>query len=68
MDDSLVEALEETIELMQEEISRYRDTNRRLRKVIRTLRRQVSIAAANDERFKELCESTDVADEDVDYV
>jgi len=59
----VVDALVESNEFLQEEVSRLRNNNRMLRTVISAqrktatvLRDQVAIAAANDEAFKEMCQ------------
>jgi hypothetical protein len=61
-DGSLVEALQESNDILQDEVSRLRETNATLRVVIRALRRtneslrqQVSNAAENDDTFKRFC-------------
>ena len=61
----VVDALVESNEILQEEVSRLRNNNRMLRTVISAqrktatvLRDQVAIAAANDEAFKAMCQET----------
>lgn len=61
-DGSFVEALKESNDILQEEVSRLREMNSTLRVVIRALRRtneslrqQVSNAAENDDTFKRFC-------------
>jgi len=63
----VVDALVESNEFLQEEVSRLRNNNRMLRTVISAqrktatvLRDQVAIAAANDEAFKEMCSDAPV--------
>jgi hypothetical protein len=58
----VVSALQESNDILQDEVTRLRDTNTTLRTVIRTLRRtneslrvQVSNAAENDDTFKQYC-------------
>ena len=68
------EALLESVDLLQEEVSRLRNNNRMLRTVISALRKtntvlstQVAFAAANDEAFKVMCqEGSDVTVEQAD--
>jgi len=63
MEDTLVvSALKEGNDILQEEVTRLRETNSTLRVVNRTLRRtneslrnQVAAAAENDETFKRYC-------------
>jgi len=61
----VVDALAESNEFLQEEVSRLRNNNRMLRSVISAqrktatvLRDQVAIAAANDEAFKGICQES----------
>jgi uncharacterized protein YaaN involved in tellurite resistance len=63
----VVDALVESNEFLQEEVSRLRNNNRMLRTVISAqrktatvLRDQIAIAAANDEAFKEMCSDAQV--------
>ena len=63
----VIDALVESNEFLQEEVSRLRNNNRMLRTVISAqrktatvLRDQVAIAAANDEAFKEMCSDAPV--------
>jgi hypothetical protein len=51
-----VSSLEEAIELLQEELSRYRRTNKLLRTINGSLRRSLAIAHENDESFKSFCQ------------
>jgi hypothetical protein len=62
-DGTLAAALQESNDILQDEVSRLRETNATLRVVIRALRRtneslrqQVSNAAENDDTFKRFCE------------
>jgi hypothetical protein len=59
---TLASALQESNDILQDEVSRLRETNATLRVVIRTLRRtneslrsQVEAAAENDDTFKRFC-------------
>ena len=61
-DGTLAAALQESNDILQDEVSRLRETNATLRVVIRTLRRtneslreQVSNASENDDTFKRFC-------------
>lgn len=65
MEEEVNEALIESNELLQEEVTRVRSCNRMLRRVISALRQtnavlrtQVGIAVANDEAFKAMCDET----------
>lgn len=62
-DGSLAAALQESSDILQDEVSRLRETNATLRTVIRTLRRtneslrqQAANAVENDDTFKRFCE------------
>jgi hypothetical protein len=62
-DGTLTAALQESNDILQDEVSRLRETNVTLRTVIRTLRRtneslrtQVANAIENDDTFKRFCE------------
>jgi hypothetical protein len=61
---TLIEALEESNELLQEELTRHRRANKILRIVNRSLRAQITIAHSNDEAFKEFALSEITADEE----
>ena len=52
-----VQALEEAVELLQEENNRLRNNNRILRIVNSGLRSKLEIAKKNDEEFQSLCQS-----------
>jgi hypothetical protein len=59
----VVDALVESNDILQEEVTRFRETNTMLRRVNHTLRRtldslrnQVAAAAENDETFKAFCD------------
>jgi hypothetical protein len=54
----LIAALEESIELLQEENSRYRRSNMLLRRINSDLRRLKNIQARNDEEFKSMCQES----------
>lgn len=62
--DLLVESLEESVEFLQEENLRLRNSNRILRRINSAIRSQLKNAYANDEAFKEFCESADVEESD----
>lgn len=55
----LIESLEEAVELLQDEITRVRKTNKVLRIVNGGLRRRLAFAAQNDQAFKDFC-ATDI--------
>lgn len=48
--------LEDTVEILNEEIARVRNSNRILRVANSSLRRQINIAHQNDEDFKSMCQ------------
>jgi regulator of replication initiation timing len=54
---SVEAALSEQVDALYEDIDRLTRANTVLRKVNSALRRQLSIAQANDETFKEFCQS-----------
>lgn len=67
--DLVVEALKESNDELQTEVTRLRETNNTLRTVVRTLRRtleslrtQVANAAENDDTFKRYCDGEFDAD------
>lgn len=57
--DFLIDALKESVELMREEVSRHRESNRRLRAINSMLRKQIIMlmeaAETNDEQFRDSC-------------
>ena len=72
-DGTLAAALQESNDILQDEVSRLRETNATLRVVIRTLRRtneslreQVSNASENDDTFKRFCTGEFDADFDIE--
>jgi hypothetical protein len=62
MSTDLISALQESIEDLQDEVTRLRNTNRMLRGVNSKLRTQINIAHNNDEAFKAYCQVDITAD------
>lgn len=54
--DILIAALEESVDLLTEENSRYRRSNSLLRRINSDLRQKLNTAHENDEAFKSMCQ------------